>query len=137
MAKAKGEAHFKTGEGKDAQKYTLRFDFNVFCDLEEELGFPVTEFADRFGGEDGEGATAGFVELRKVVRVALDPKHGKLTLAEVGAIIQLAGIPVVSMAMQEAMQNAMPDAPAVKAVDGEGGEGKDGDPPTAGGTSKD
>jgi hypothetical protein len=62
-------------------------------------------------------------------------KHGDLSLTEVGAIIQDAGIAKVSVAMTEAMENAMPDAPAVK-TEGEDEE-EPGDPPMAGGTGTD
>jgi hypothetical protein len=108
----RGEASFQAG----ASTFTLVFDVNAFCDLEDETGLGVAELIDQVQDKPS------FKLLRSIFCAGLQARHARTTVAEAGEIMSDAGLDVLRDALARALKAAMP---AKGEVDGDGGaEGK-------------
>lgn len=111
----RGEASFKAG----VSSFTLVYDVNAFCDLEDETGFSISELVARVKGDPS------FTLLRSIVCAGLQAKHPQTSKAETGEIMADAGVQPVIAAMKKAFEAALPPAKKPPAGEGEtGGKGK-------------
>lgn len=94
----RGEASFKAG----AATFTLVFDVNAFCELEDETGFGVTELIERIQDKPS------FKLLRSIFCAGLQTHHPRTSTAEAGEIMSDAGMDGVKDALSRALQAAMP-----------------------------
>ena len=94
----RGEASFKAG----AADYTLVFDINVFCTLEDETGLGVSELIDQVQSKPS------FKLLRSIFCAGLQSHHPRTTIAEAGEIMSDAGLETMQDALSRALQAAMP-----------------------------
>lgn len=109
----RGEASFKAG----AARYTIVFDVNAFCDLEDETGLGVGELIDQIQDRPS------FKLLRSIFCAGLQARHPRTTLAEAGEIMADAGLDEMKTALANALKAAMPGAGEIDAS-GESAEGK-------------
>jgi len=98
----RGEAAFKAG----AADYTLVFDINTFCALEDETGLGVSELIDQVQSKPS------FKLLRSIFCAGLQTHHPRTTIAEAGEIMSDAGLDTMRDALSRALQAAMPAADA-------------------------
>ncbi|WIA57829.1 hypothetical protein N6H05_08545 [Sphingobium sp. WTD-1] len=94
----RGEASFKAG----ASTFTLVFDVNAFCELEDETGFGVAELIEQIQDRPS------FRLLRSIFCAGLQTHHPKTSLAEAGEIMSDAGLEGIKNALRSALQAAMP-----------------------------
>ena len=94
----RGEASFNAG----ASEFTLVFDVNAFCELEDETGFGVSELIDRIQDKPS------FRLLRSIFCAGLQTHHPKTSIAEAGEIMSDAGLEVMKDALARALKAAMP-----------------------------
>jgi uncharacterized membrane protein len=94
----RGEASFKAG----ASTFTLVFDVNAFCELEDETGFGVAELIEQIQDKPS------FRLLRSIFCAGLQTHHPKTSLAEAGEIMSDAGLEGIKNALRAALQAAMP-----------------------------
>lgn len=95
----RGEASFKAG----AATFTLVFDVNAFCELEDETGLGVTELIERIQDKPS------FKLLRSIFCAGLQTHHPQTSTAEAGEIMSDAGMDGVKDALSRALQAAMPN----------------------------
>ncbi|MFZ2995951.1 hypothetical protein [Sphingobium sp.] len=107
----RGEASFKAGEAN----FTLVFDINTFCALEDETGLGVSDLIDQVQ------AKPSFKLLRSIFCAGLQTHHPRTTIGEAGEIMSDAGLETLQKALSSALQAAMP---APDAVAGKSAEGK-------------
>jgi len=86
------------------QRRSLRFDFNALCALEEESDISILEI-----GKTLEAGSFKISTIRTILRAGLLHDNPKLTLHEVGAMIDLASLPTIMEAVTEAITAAFPD----------------------------
>lgn len=111
----RGEASFRAG----ASTFTLVYDVNAFCELEEETSYSISELVAQVRGNPS------FTLLRSIVCAGLQAKHPSTSKAEAGEIMADAGIQPVMDAMKKAFETAMPPAKKPGAdVAAEEGKGK-------------
>lgn len=103
MANPKGEVALKIGE----QTFTLVYDFNALCAIEEQLQLDVAEMGE---------AIQSPAKMRSVFRIGLQANHGSMTDLEAGNLIHRFGIRQSAEAVGQAFQAAFPDP----SKDGEG-----------------
>lgn len=103
----RGEAAFKAG----AATFTLVFDINTFCELEDETGLGVTELIERIQDKPS------FKLLRSIFCAGLQTHHPKTSAAEAGEIMSDAGMDGVKDALSRALQAAMPSKSDTDGVD--------------------
>ena len=96
----RGQASFEAG----ASTFTLVFDVNAFCELEDETGFGVAELIDQIKDKPS------FRLLRSIFCAGLQTHHPKTSLAEAGEIMSDAGLEGIKNALRSALQAAMPTA---------------------------
>ena len=96
----RGEAAFKAGESD----FTLVFNINTFCALEDETGLGVSDLIDQVQ------AKPSFKLLRSIFCAGLQARHPDTTIAEAGEIMSDAGLDVMRDALSRALQAAMPPA---------------------------
>ena len=96
----RGEAKFRAG---DVER-TLTFDVNVFCEIENETGFGVTELIQRVQG------SPSFSLLRSIFCAGLQVHHPGTTILQAGSIMSDAGIAEMTDVLRRALQAAMPEA---------------------------
>jgi hypothetical protein len=94
----RGEASFQAG----ASTFTLVFDVNAFCELEEETGLGVTELIEQIQDRPS------FKLLRSIFCAGLQTHHPKTSIKETGEIMSDAGLDVIKDGLQKALQAAMP-----------------------------
>ncbi|WIA58092.1 hypothetical protein N6H05_09960 [Sphingobium sp. WTD-1] len=94
----RGEASFKAG----VSTFTLVFDVNAFCELEDETGFGVAELIEQIQDKPS------FRLLRSIFCAGLQTHHPKTSLAEAGEIMSDAGLEGIKNALRSALQAAMP-----------------------------
>ena len=100
------------------QTYQLRFTFNSFIRLEEELGIPISDIDKIFPTENKDGKVVGSVNLRDVRAffwAGLIHENKDLTLEEAGELIEEAGgIVGIVETLVKAFSNAFPADEDVK-----------------------
>jgi hypothetical protein len=109
----RGEASFKAG----AASFTLVFDINVFCELEDETGLDLPALIDQIQDKPS------MKLLRSIFCAGLQNHHPKTSLAEAGEIMSDAGMDGVKDALSRALKAAMPSKAEI-ADDGQSAEGK-------------
>ena len=92
----KGEVAFDA----DDATYTLVFDFNALCTLEDEFGVDVSKIGDAVGAKAS--------NLRTVFRVGLSAHHPEMTDKEVGSIITDIGPTKAGEIITEAFTKSFP-----------------------------
>jgi hypothetical protein len=95
----KGEVAF-TANGAE---YTLLFDFNALCEIEEEFGVSVTAIGDLLAGDN-----VKVTDIRRMFRIGLLRHHEGATLEETGDIITEVGPAKAGALIQEAFTKAFP-----------------------------
>jgi hypothetical protein len=103
----KGEVGFKAAD----QNWTLVYDFNALCSIEEELEVDVANVATRLGSPS---------VIRSVFRIGLAAYHGAMSDIEAGRLIHDLGAQAAAEIIGKAFQAAFPEA----AGDDQGAEGK-------------
>jgi hypothetical protein len=106
----RGQASFKAG----ASEFTLVFDINTFCELEDETGLAVAELVDQIQDKPS------FKLLRSIFCAGLQAHHPQTAIKEAGEIMSDAGLDVMKDALARALKAAMPAPSGDKA----GAEGK-------------
>jgi hypothetical protein len=101
--KVRGEVAFAAGD----KSYTLLFDINALCELEDVLGEGA--LAGGLGANGAQDVLISLKRLRAFVWCGLRRHHGVLTLADAGDIVGAAGIAAATAAVGEALQAAFPD----------------------------
>ncbi|BBD01838.1 hypothetical protein [Sphingobium sp. YG1] len=96
----RGEAAFKAG----GASFTLVFDINTFCELEEETGLGVAELVEKIQEQPS------FTLLRSIFCAGLQAHHPKTSIKEAGEIMSDAGLDVMKDALARALKAAMPAA---------------------------
>jgi hypothetical protein len=96
----KGEVPFEAS----GQTYTLLYDFNAICAVEEVFDLPITEI----GKKMADGMRAG--DLRKLIAAGLQQHHPGVSDLQAGEIIGAIGAQVAAEKLAEAMQAAFPQA---------------------------
>lgn len=103
----KGEVPFEA----EGQTYTLVFDFNAICTVEEVFDLPISEVGEKMA----KGMRAG--DLRKMIAAGLQGRHPGITDLEAGHLIGVIGAQVAADKLAEAMQAAFPQAGGAKGTD--------------------
>lgn len=99
MANAqKGEYTFTGPDGND---YTLLYNINAMCLIEDELGVPMSDLEDKLQRPSAK-------DLRAVLWAGLKHKHPDLKLEDAGAIAS--GVDILEN-ITAAFSRAFPDAP--------------------------
>jgi len=98
----RGEARFETG----GKTYTLRFDINTICALEESLDLGITEIGMRLA--DPKAVRVGL--LRAVLHAGLQRHHTDIDIAAAGDLMAEAGVEETMKAVQTAFERAFPPA---------------------------
>lgn len=102
--KIKGEIAFDAA----GSKWTLVYDFNALCTIEEELDVKVDEVGERLNSPS---------MIRSIFRIGLAAHHGVMTDLEAGRLIHDMGAPAAAKVIGEAFQAAFPapsDAPSAE-----------------------
>lgn len=86
--------------GLDGQTYTLVFDINAFCDVEDRLGVSIADLESAL-----EKPSARL--LRAMFHAGLQARHPGLDERAVGALL---GLREMGQAVTEALIKAMPEA---------------------------
>lgn len=94
----RGEAVCKAGDAT----YTLRFDANVFCELEDATGMGFTAL---FGALQSEPS---FILLRQVFCAGLQHHHPGTTLKQAGDIMSDAGMPEINSVLTRVFKAILP-----------------------------
>ena len=81
----------------------LRYDFNAFVALEEELGIPISEIGDKVAG------SVGFKDMRAIVWAGLIHEDKKLTLSDVGNMLEPSNLAEIAEKVGEALVAAFPE----------------------------
>lgn len=101
MANAiKGEVSFLAGN----KRYTLVFDFNAICNVEDTFDAPISEVGEKLTG----GMRAK--DLRALITAGLQAHHPGIEELDVGDLIGKIGPQVAAEKLGEAMQAAFPKA---------------------------
>jgi hypothetical protein len=99
VANPKGEVTVKI----DGETFTLVYDFNALCAIEEQLELDVAEMGEAIQSPS---------KMRSVFRIGLQAKHGSMTDLEAGNLIYRLGIREAAEAVGQAFQAAFPDPSA-------------------------
>ncbi|MFD1950683.1 hypothetical protein ACFSGX_07875 [Sphingomonas arantia] len=89
----------EVGFAANGLPWTLVYDFNALCSIEEALGETLGRLTD----------LSSPTRARTVFRVGLEHHHGVMTDAEAGAIIQDIGVEKAGELIGYAFQLAFPD----------------------------
>jgi hypothetical protein len=92
----------------EGQSYTLVFDFNAICTVEEVFDLPIAQIGEKMAA----GMRAG--DLRKLIAAGLQDRHPGITDLQAGYLIGKLGAQVAAEKLAEAMQAAFPDAGGAK-----------------------
>lgn len=99
MANAvKGEVAFEV----DGLTYTLTFDFNAICTVEEVFDLPISKIGEKMS----RGMRAG--DLRTLIAAGLQAHHEGMSELQAGVLIGSVGAQVAADKLAEAMQAAFP-----------------------------
>lgn len=96
----RGEAVLKAGD----KEFTLLYDVNTFCSLEDETGLGVNDLVKQIQG------SPSFTLLRAIFAAGLQAKHPGTSATDAGVIMSDAGIEEMTKALHTAFQRAMPAA---------------------------
>jgi hypothetical protein len=96
----KGEVSFEA----DAKTFTLVFDFNAICELEDAFDADINSIGELIGTKAS--------SVRKVFRVGLSRRHPDLTEMEAGDIISVIGPAEAGVLIQKAFALSFPPAEA-------------------------
>ena len=96
-ATIKGEVGFKAAE----QNWTLVFDFNALCTIEEDLEIDVADVGDRLGSP---------TMIRSIFRIGLAAHHGAMSDLEAGRLIHDLGVNEAAQLIARAFKAAFPEA---------------------------
>jgi hypothetical protein len=99
MSKMNGK--FAMGE------YTLTFNVNTFCDLED--AFEVADVNGVLAVMQSMETTPSLRVMRKIFYAALRGEHPEMTLEGAGDVISDIGLEVAAEAMQNAVADVFPD----------------------------
>ncbi|KMS54721.1 hypothetical protein [Sphingobium cupriresistens] len=105
----RGQASFKAG----ASEFTLVFDINTFCELEDETGLGVADLVEQIQDKPS------FKLLRSIFCAGLQAHHPQTSIVEAGEIMSDAGLDVMKDALARALKAAMP-APSDDTASAEG-----------------
>ena len=94
----KGEVPFEV----DGQTYTLTFDFNAICTVEEVFDLPISKIGEKMA----RGMRAG--DLRTLIAAGLQQHHEGITELQAGLLIGSLGAQAAADKLAEAMQAAFP-----------------------------
>jgi hypothetical protein len=100
----RGQIELKAGEAV----HILRFTVNAFCDLETELGRPMSEILAGFMTPESR-AKVSLSLVRALVWAGLKDAQPSVTIAAAGEIMDAAGPPTAVAKVAEALQAAFPD----------------------------
>jgi len=103
----KGDVAFQAA----GNNWTLVYDFNALCTIEEELEVGVAEIGEKL-------SSPGMI--RAVFRIGLAAHHGAMSDLEAGRLIHDMGATAAAQIIGKAFQAAFPEASA----DGASAEGK-------------
>mgnify|MGYP001043108465 CR=1 FL=1 len=95
----------------DGNEYSLKFDLNTLCSLQDKFGDNVLEVV-------GELDTSNFKSIRSVLHAVL--AHEGLSENEVGSLITMGNITDVVEALQQAVEGAVPEPDEETQVNNEG-----------------
>ncbi len=113
--KYRGEAKLTVEE----KEFTLVYDCNAVCALEQEMNLSMTEFAQRTAA-----GRLGFTGARALLWAGMLSKHQSTSLTKCGEIINEVGIKAVVEtcwnALRHVFPTAEPDAGNAEAVTGTG-----------------
>lgn len=84
-------------------EFTLVFDVNAFCDIEDATGFGISRLNVELNSDPS------FSLIRTIIRAGLQAKHPGIDLLETGRIISDCGIEETGEAMMKALSQAMPE----------------------------
>lgn len=102
--KEKGEVEFEV----DGYQYTVRYDFNSFCELEDLFDQPVHEILERF---QSKGKGFGFRELRKFMYAGIKESSPDITLRGAGELVgSLGGFSEAEKYVVNALALAFPES---------------------------
>lgn len=90
------------------QVYTLVFDFNAICEIEERFDAPIVEVAAKLDDQ------IRAKDLRALIAVTLQDRHPGISEKEVGRLIGEYGAEAAGQKLIEAMQSAFPQAEAAE-----------------------
>lgn len=96
------------------RKRRLKFNMNALSELEDVLGRPITQLSDQ---------TIGMKELRALLWAGLLHEDPDLSLQEVGALVEMENIQLISEKITEAMMLAFPQSDQKKRLGGPNGIG--------------
>lgn len=100
MANAiKGEVGFSAA----GQTWTLVYDFNALCTIENELAVDVASVGDRLASPS---------MIRSVFRIGLEARHGAISDVEAGNLIHDMGPDAAAEVIAKAFKAAFPEAAA-------------------------
>lgn len=93
----KGEIGF-TVEG---EPWTLLYDFNALCTIEQDLGVALQDVGDRLTSP---------TMIRSIFRIGLEARHGTMTDLEAGRLIHAIGVETGAELIGKAFAAAFPEA---------------------------
>lgn len=94
------------------QAFTLCFDINALCALEDGLGVDVSELGDLMGG------SVKLKTIRTLLWAGLQHHHAGITETEVGQVMQIADLAEVAQKVSEAFAAAFPTPEAGQSAAG-------------------
>jgi len=109
--------------GALGQDWTIRFDFNAICDIEEQTGekfmvtaAPFLQLIDMDQLEDAQGMVAiaqqvDFANLRKLLFLTLRQEHPEIELRKAGEIVVAIGLARAVQMVALALAKALPQGP--------------------------
>lgn len=103
----KGEVGFRA----TGQSWTLVYDFNALCTIEEELEVDVADVGEKLSSPK---------MIRSIFRIGLAAHHGAMSDLEAGRLIHDMGAAEAAQVIAKAFQAAFPEA-----KDGGGTEGNE------------
>lgn len=103
MSKLDGKTVLETPDGD----YTLTFNVNTFCDLEET--FEVADVNGVLAIIKGLETSPSLRTIRSIFFVSLKQEHPEITIGAVGEIISQVGINSAADSLMEAISDAFPE----------------------------
>ncbi|MCT6925403.1 hypothetical protein [Metasolibacillus sp.] len=88
------------------KEFEVKFDLNALCDLQEKFG----DFDTAFNNLDKD-----FSKIRTLLHIALaNGENEKMTEREIGALIDMQNLFMITEALEKAFNNAMPSTDEVE-----------------------
>jgi hypothetical protein len=101
--KFRGEVKLTAGE----KEFTLVYDCNAVCALEQALNLSMTEFAQRTAA-----GRLGFTGARALLWAGMLQKHASTTLAKCGDIVDEVGIKQITETCWDGLKHVFPELEA-------------------------